>query len=211
LAVTKAVHVPTPGTTAASTKSRNQGLSANSATASGLASRYATALFELAVESNELDAVAADLDKVGDLLRESPDFARMIRSPIVSRDDQGKGVAAVAGQAGIGKLVQSFLGVLAKQRRLTALPQMTAAFGAMLAERRGEVAAELVSAVPLSDKDLAGIKTGIERYAGKKVRLSSSVDESLIGGLVVKVGSKMIDASLKTKLHQLELSMKGIG
>lgn len=203
--------MPAPGTTAASTKSRNQGLSATSATASGLASRYATALFELAVESKELDAVAADLEQVGTLLRESPDFARMVNSPTVSRADQEKGVAAIAVRAGIGKLVQNFLGVLAKQRRLQALPQMTAAFTAMLAARRGEVAAELVSAAPLSDQDLAGIKAGIERYAGKKVRLSSSVDESLIGGLVVTVGSKMIDASLKTKLHQLELSMKGIG
>ncbi|MDF1586633.1 F0F1 ATP synthase subunit delta [Geminicoccaceae bacterium 1502E] len=184
---------------------------AKSATASGLASRYATALFELAREQNKLDEVASDLDGVVRLLDESADMERLIKSPVLSREEQERAVVAIADRAGLRGLVRNFLGVLAQKRRLFALRTIVAAFRGMLAEHRGEATAEVVSATPLDERQMAAIKESVASFAGKAVSLTSSVDPSLLAGVVVRVGSRMIDASLKAKLQQLELSMKGVG
>jgi F-type H+-transporting ATPase subunit delta len=174
-----------------------------------LAGRYAVALFELAQEQDALDAVAGDLHGLRDLLHGSADLERLIRSPVVSRDEQARAITAVGERAGFTPLTLQFLGLLAHKRRLFALPDVIAAYDAMLSEHRGEVGAELVSAVPLSDEQLESVQRQLAGAVGQTVKLSTAVDPSLLGGLIVRVGSRMIDASIRTKLHQLELALKG--
>ncbi|HLT01876.1 MAG TPA: F0F1 ATP synthase subunit delta [Geminicoccaceae bacterium] len=176
---------------------------------SGLAGRYAVALFELAQEQDALDEVARDLHALRDLLAESADLERLIRSPVLSRDEQARALAAVGERAGFAPLTLKFLGLLAHKRRLFALPDVIEAYDAMLAEHRGEVGAEVVSAIPLSDEQLASVREQLAAAVGQTVKLSTKVDPGLLGGLVVRVGSRMIDASIRTKLHQLELALKG--
>jgi F-type H+-transporting ATPase subunit delta len=184
-------------------------LPASSANASGLAGRYAVALFELAEEERALDAVSGDLGALSRLLDESADLRRLIRSPVVSREEQARAIAAVGERAGFYRLTQSFLGFLAHKRRLFALPDIIRAFSAMLAEHRGEVGAELISARPLAEAQLERIRDQLGTSVGRTVNLSTAVDPDLLGGLVIRVGSRRVDASLRTKLHQLELAMKG--
>jgi F-type H+-transporting ATPase subunit delta len=167
------------------------------------------ALFELADEQNALDLAAGDLEGLKSLLAESPELRRLIRSPVLSREEQARALKAVAERAGFSNLTQRFLGLLAHQRRLFALPEIIGAFEAMLAEHRGEVGAELISAVPLSEEQIAAVREQLGKAIGQKVRLTAAVDPDLLGGLIVRVGSRMIDASLRTKLHQLELAMRG--
>jgi F-type H+-transporting ATPase subunit delta len=174
-----------------------------------LAGRYAVAMFELAQEQDALDAVAGDLHGLRDLLHGSADLERLIRSPVVSRDEQARAITAVGERAGFTPLTLQFLGLLAHKRRLFALPDVIAAYDAMLSEHRGEVGAELVSAVPLSDEQLESVQRQLAGAVGQTVKLSTAVDPSLLGGLIVRVGSRMIDASIRTKLHQLELALKG--
>lgn len=178
--------------------------------ASGPAGRYATALFELASQRHALEQVETDLGSLGQAIDESPDLARMITSPVVSRDGQGKAMDALAGKLGLGQIVQNFLGVLARQRRLGALPAVIADFRRQLAAHRGEETAQVTSAVALDDAQLSAVRDAVAGYAGRPVQLSAAVDPSLLGGIVVRIGSRMIDASLKTKLHNLELSMRGL-
>jgi F-type H+-transporting ATPase subunit delta len=175
-----------------------------------LANRYATALFELASERNALEQVEGDLASLDRAIGETTDLARLISSPIVSREDQARGMAALADQLGLSDIVKNFLGVLAERRRLAALPAIIAEFNRQLAAHRGEETAEVTSAVPLDESQLASIKDAVAAYAGRPVQLSASVDPGLLGGLVVRIGSRMIDASLKTKLQHLELSMRGV-
>ena len=175
-----------------------------------MAGRYATALFELAAERHALDQVERDLATLEQALTASADLGRLIRSPVIGREDQGRAMAALAGKLGLGEITCNFLGVLAGQRRLGALPGVAAAFKRLLAVHRGEETAEVVSAVPLDEDELASVKSAVARYAGRPVQLSASVDPALLGGIVVRVGSRMIDASLKTKLQNLELSMRGV-
>ena len=184
-------------------------MAAATAKASGLAGRYATALFELAREQNALDRLADDLQSLRSLYAESADFRRLVRSPLLSRDQQGKVIAIIAERAGAADLTRRFLGLLARQGRLFALPDVIEAFAALLAAHRGEVSAELISAVALSDEQLGKVKERLSETVGKSVLLSTSIDPALLGGIVVRVGSRMIDASLRTKLHRLELAMKG--
>lgn len=167
------------------------------------------ALFELARDRDGLDRVAGDLGDVQSLLDESADLRRLIRSPVISRDDQGRALEAVAERAGFDPLTRQFLGFLAHQRRLFALPQMVRAYQGMLAEHKGEVGAEVSSAVALSEAQLATVQQQLSAALGQTVTLSTTVDPGLLGGLVVRVGSRMIDASIRTKLHQLELALKG--
>jgi F-type H+-transporting ATPase subunit delta len=167
------------------------------------------ALFELADEQNALDLAAGDLEGLKSLLGESPELKRLIRSPVLSREEQARALKAVAERAGFSDLTQRFLGLLAHQRRLFALPEIIGAFEAMLAEHRGEVGAELISAVPLSEEQIAAVREQLGKAIGQKVRLTAAIDPDLLGGLIVRVGSRMIDASLRTKLHQLELAMRG--
>ena len=174
-----------------------------------MAGRYAAALFDLAEEQSALDAVAGDLEALAGLIRESSDLRRLIRSPVLTREEQGRAIQAVAAKAGFTDLTQRFLGLLAHKRRLFALPEIIETFNAMLAEHRGEVGAELISAVPLSEQQIEAVREQLAKSVGRTVRLSTAVDPSLLGGLIVRVGSRMIDASIRTKLHQLELALRG--
>ena len=182
---------------------------AASTEASGLAGRYAGALFDLAKDQNALDQVQTDLSGLKGLLDESADLRRLIESPAISKDDQVKALTAVAQKAGASELATKFLGLLAAKRRAFVLPDVIDAYGSLLADERGEVQAEVVSAIELSKEQADDVQKKISKSVGKTVDMTSRVDPSLLGGLVVRVGSRMIDASLKTKLHQLELAMKG--
>lgn len=184
---------------------------ATSATATGLAQRYATALFDLAKDGKKLDRVGDDLSGIVGLMAESSDLKRLIESPVISRDEQGKAILAIAKKAGLDELTGRFLGVLAEHRRLFALPAMAKAFGDMLAAHKGEIAAEVVSAVPLGPNELETLKTSIAGFVGQAVTVETRVDPALLGGVVVRVGSRMLDASLRTKLQQLEQALKGRG
>lgn len=167
------------------------------------------ALFELAEEGGALDEVAGDLDGLAGLLDESSDLRRLIRSPVLGRDEQGRAIATIGERAGFQELTRNFLGFLANKRRLFALHDIIDAYRAMLAEHRGEVGAELISAVPLGDAQLERIRAQLGTSVGQTVNLTTAVDPELLGGLVIRVGSRMVDASLRSKLHQLELAMKG--
>lgn len=183
-----------------------------SSSLAGFTGRYATALFQLADETGRVDAVASDLTAIAALIAESPDLERMISSPAISRNDQNNAITAILNKAGADELVSKFLGVIAENGRLFALPQIIDRFLADLAAHRGEVSAEVVSAVPLDAKLEAEVKKAVSGVAGSdKISLSMRVDETLIGGLVVRIGSRMIDTSIKTKLNKLEMTMKGVG
>ena len=177
---------------------------------SGLAERYAAALFDLADERRMLDEVANNLRELRAMLHASGDFLRLIRSPILSRDQQAKAIGMVAERAGLSPLVRDFLAVVARNRRLFAVPAMIEAFLAKLAARRGEVTAEVFSAQPLSEAQLAALNEQLRRSIGSRVSVDVRVDPGLIGGLVVKLGSRMVDGSIKSKLQRLQLAMKSI-
>jgi len=176
----------------------------------GLAGRYATALYELAHDAGQLDAVAGDLGRLKALIAESADLRRVIGSPLVARAQQAKAMAALVEKAGLGDPVRRFVGVIARNRRLAALPAVIDAFTALLALRRGETVAEIVSARPLTPAQADAIGAAVRGAAGRKVTLDLKVDPKLIGGLKVKVGSRLVDASLATKLSRLQFAMKGL-
>ena len=176
---------------------------------SGLAGRYATALFDLARERGALDDVAGDLARVRAMLDESADLRRAVRSPLIPRAEQGAVMAALAERAGLGAVVAGFLGVLARNRRLFALADAIRGFEALLARHRGEVTAEIVTARPLDTARRGAIARALVGAYGPGVRLAARVDPALIGGLTVKLGSRMIDASIRTRLHALAAAMKG--
>jgi F-type H+-transporting ATPase subunit delta len=178
---------------------------------SGLAERYAAALFELADERRMLDPVAADLRALKTMIGESADLVRLIRSPILSRAEQGRAIAALAEHAGLTPLVRDFLGVVARNRRLFAVPAMIDSYLAKLAERRGEVTAEVTAAQTLSEAQLARLGEELRRALGRRVAVEVQVDPALLGGLIVKVGSRLIDGSLRSRLARLQLAMKGAG
>jgi F-type H+-transporting ATPase subunit delta len=176
-----------------------------------LAERYAAALFELADEQHQLDAVAGDLRELRAMLHESPDLDRLLRSPVLSREEQAQAIAALAERAGLSKLTKDFLGVVAGNRRLFAVPAMIDAYLNQLTERRGEVTAEVTTAQPLNDAQQNTLGEQLRRAVGRRITIDLRVDPSLLGGMIVKVGSRMIDGSLKSRLHRLQLAMKGVG
>lgn len=178
--------------------------------ASGLAARYAGALYELADEAKNLDEVASDLQGLKAMFADSSDFRRLIRSPVMRRDDQERAIAALAKKAEAQPLTVNFLRLLARNRRLFALDQMVDAFLAILAERRGEFRAKVTSAHALSDAQMSSLENSLREVAGAKVTLETAVDSSLLGGLVVQLGSRMYDSSLRTKLQRLQHAMKGV-
>ena len=186
-------------------------MSADSIGATGLAGRYATALFDLAEADKQLDRVSGDLGQLGRMIEESRDLTRLIRSPAISRQDQGRAMAAVLKKAKMSALTRNFVGTVAKNRRLFALPAMIAAYQGLLARHRGESTAEVVSAQPLTKKQIERIGGSLKKAIGSKVAIDAKVDPGLLGGLVIKIGSRMVDSSIRTKLTQLRLSMKGIG
>lgn len=176
-----------------------------------LAGRYATALFDLADEQKLLDPVADDLRALKAMLDASADLQRLVRSPVLSRDDQGAAMAALADKAELQTLTRNLLGLLARNRRLFLLRPAIDAFLATLAARRGEVSAEVTSAQPLSDSQLAAVTAALETSVAGHVSVAAKVDPALLGGMVVRVGSRMVDSSLRSKLQRLELAMKGAG
>ena len=178
--------------------------------ASGLASRYAGALYELADEANTLDQVASDLQGLKAMFAENSDFRRLIRSPVMRRDDQERAITALATKAEAQTLTSNFLRLLARNRRLFVLDQIVDSFLAILAERRGEVQAKITSAHALSAEQMGSLEKSLRDVAGAKVTLETTVDPSLLGGLVVQLGSRMYDSSLRTKLQRLQNAMKGV-
>ena len=186
-------------------------MAAESTGVSGLAERYAAALFELADERHELDAVAGDLRELRAMLAASDDLLRLVRSPVLTRAEQGKAMAAIAADAKLSELTADFIGVVARNRRLFAVPAMIGAYLAKLAERRGEITAEVTAAQPLSDAQQNALGEQLRRVVGSRVTIDVRVDASLLGGMILKIGSRMVDGSLKGQLQRLQLSMKGIG
>lgn len=178
---------------------------------SGVAGRYAAALFDLALSKDCLDAVAGDLAGLRAKMAESADLAALVKSPTVGREAQSRAVLAIAEKAKLDPLTQSFLGVVARNRRLGQLIAISVAFGRLLAAHRGEISADVSSAQPLSEKQLDALKASLKKATKRDVTITAGVDPRLLGGLVVKVGSRMIDDSLRTKLNNLTDFMKGIG
>lgn len=179
--------------------------------ASGLAERYAAALFDIADERHALDPVAEDLRQLRTMLKESGDLSRLLRSPVLSRDAQAQAIAAVGERAGLLLLTRDFLAVVARNRRLFAVPDMIEAYLAKLAERRGEITAEVTVAQPLNEARTAALTEQLRRAVGARVAVDIRVDPALLGGMTVKVGSRMVDASLKSRLQRLQLAMKSTG
>jgi F-type H+-transporting ATPase subunit delta len=175
----------------------------------GLAARYAHALFELAQDAGAVDVVSADLASLRRATEASPDLRRLVRSPVFSAEDQAKALKAILGEMGANALTTKFVLLVAQKRRLPALAQITQAYEHLIATSRGETVAEVIAARSLSDSEIAELKTVLKSRLGKEPRLHSKVDPTLLGGLVVKVGSRMIDSSLRTKLTGLRAAMRG--
>lgn len=185
-------------------------MSAQKSIVSGIAGRYAVALFELAEEQKALDSVAGDLDTLVKLLDGNADFRRMVASPLLSRAEQAKAMAAIAKKAELADLTAKFLGVLARNRRLNQLKRVIQDFRRLLRAHRGEVTADVATPMPLTDGQRQTLAKKLHQAIGRDVSFDEHVDPSLLGGLVVKVGSRMVDSSLKTKLNRLEIAMKGV-
>lgn len=175
---------------------------------SGMAGRYATALFELALEEKATDKVRADLDAFDKLIAENADLQRLVRSPVFGADEQLKALSAILDKAGIKGTAANFLRVITSNRRLFAVRDMIRGFRALVAKHKGEVSADVTVAEKLSDKNLAALKGALNSVTGKDVDLNVTVDPAIIGGLVVKLGSRMIDTSLRTKLNSIKYAMK---
>ncbi|MGH6761183.1 MAG: F0F1 ATP synthase subunit delta [Phyllobacterium sp.] len=178
---------------------------------SGVAQRYAGSLFDLAVEAKSIPQVGKDLDRFEALLKGSEDLQRLINSPVFSAEDQVKAISAIVNKAKIAGLVANFLRVVAGNRRLFAVPGMIEAFRQLAAAHRGEVSAEVTSAHALTAAQQTELKAALKSVAGKDVTINVTVDPSILGGLIVKMGSRQIDTSLRTKLSSLKLALKEVG
>jgi F-type H+-transporting ATPase subunit delta len=176
-----------------------------------MAGRYAAALFDLAKEQRQLEQVERDVTAFQAMLDGSDDLRRLVRSPVISADDQAKGLAAILDQASISGLTANFLKLITRNRRLFAATDMLKGFRTLLARDRGEVSANVASAHPLTPEQMQVLSDTLRTAVGKNVRIDTQVDPGLLGGLIVKIGSRMIDSSLRTKLNNLKVVMKGIG
>ena len=176
---------------------------------SGMAGRYAHALFELARETKATDAVKSDLERFNAMMADSDDLTRLVRSPVFGVDEQLKALSAILDKAGISGLAANFLRVITTNRRLFAVRDMIRAYRALVARHRGEVTAEVTVAEPLNDSNLGALKDALKNVTGgKAIDLDVQVDPAIIGGLIVKVGSRMVDTSLRTKLNAIKFAMK---
>ena len=184
-------------------------MAAEKAHETGLAGRYANAVFELAQEQGKVDRVAEDFAGLKSAVAQSHDFARLVKSPLFSHEDQARALKPVLAQMGADALTTKFLLTLTGKRRLFALDQVIAAYDRLVARLKGEVQAEVVSAHVLSSAQTAELKAVLKEKLGREPRLDTKVDPTLLGGLVVKVGSRMIDSSLRTKLAGLRAAMRG--
>ena len=174
-----------------------------------LQGRYASALFDLASENGTVTTVESDLEKIEQAIGESDDLSSLIRNPQVSRDDAGKIMGSVGEVLGLSDLTNNFLGVLAANRRLSVLPEIIRAFSAIAAAARGEVTADVTSAHALGEDQVEALRQKLEAREGRKVKVKTNVDPDLLGGLVVTIGSKRIDSSIRTRLNSLAQAMKG--
>ncbi len=177
---------------------------------SGMAGRYAKALFELALEEHAIDAVKADLGRFAALIADSPDLQRLVRSPVFTAEQQTKALSAILDKVGIAGLAAQFLKVASSNRRLFAAPDMIGAFRALVARHKGETSATIMVAEKPSETHLAAIKDALKAVTKKDVQIEVKVDPSIIGGLIVKLGSRMVDTSLRTKLNTIKLAMKEV-
>ncbi len=177
----------------------------------GIAARYATAVFELAKEGDDLRVLESDIETLDSALSDSEDFAALIHSPIYTRDQQSAAIEALAKKMELSSILTNTLGLMAAKRRLFVLPQLVACLRDLIAEENGEVTAEVTAAKALTDAQQDKLAESLKATVGKDVKISMAVDESLIGGLVVKVGSKMIDTSIVAKLSKLQNAMKEVG
>jgi F-type H+-transporting ATPase subunit delta len=175
----------------------------------GLAGRYALAVFELAQEERAVEAVAGDFATLKQLMAENPELTRLIRAPVFSRDEQAAGMNGVLHRMEAAPLTRRFILLLASKRRLFALPGIIRAYGGMVSRQKGEMSAQVTSARPLSSDETAELKSILRSKLSKEVKLDSRVDSSLLGGLIVQVGSRMIDSSLRTKLNGFRAAMRG--
>jgi F-type H+-transporting ATPase subunit delta len=178
-------------------------------TVSGVPGRYASALFELASEEKSTDTVGQQLARFGAAIDGSADLKRLVRSPVFSSDDQVAALSGVAQELGLSGVALNFLKLVARNRRLSALPDIIKSYAILLAASKGEISGEVTSAQPLGDAQLNDLKAALKSSLGRDVALSTKVDSSILGGLIVKVGSRMMDNSLKTKLQNLKVAMKG--
>ena len=186
-------------------------MAAEDPSVSGVSGRYATALFELARDEKSIDAVKADLDRFDAMLADSADLKRLVRSPVFSADAQSKALTAVLEKAGISGIAANFLKVVTANRRLFLVSDVIRAFRALVARFKGEATADVTVAEQLNDKNLDALKTALKTVTGKDVALNVKIDPSIIGGLVVKLGSRMVDSSLRTKLNSIKHAMKEAG
>ena len=177
---------------------------------SGVAGRYGAALFELANESGTADAVSGDLKRFAAFIEESPDLKRLVTSPVFTADQQKAAVGAVLDRAGIGGIVANFIRLVAQKRRLFVLPAMIRAYETLLARKKGIVPAEVTVAEAMPDQLLADLKSALAKTAGQEVSLAVKVNPDIIGGMIVKLGHRMFDASLKTKLNALRVAMREV-
>ena len=175
-----------------------------------MAGRYATALFDLAHETNTIDAVKADLERFNALVAESADLNRLVRSPVFSAEEQLRALSAVLERAGIGDIAAKFLKLVASNRRLFAVRDMVKAYRELVAEHKDEATAEITVAERLKDDHVAALRSALKAVSGKDVSLDIKIDPAIIGGLVVKLGSRMVDSSLRTKLNALKHAMKEV-
>jgi F-type H+-transporting ATPase subunit delta len=181
-------------------------------TVSGMAGRYARALFELALDAKSVDAVKTDLENFDTMISESADLHRLVRSPVFGAEEQGKALAAVLAKAGIGGLAANFLKLITANRRLFAVRDMIRDFRKLVAKWKGEVTAEVTAAEKLSDTHVEALKNALKSITGEKaVDLNIKIDPAIIGGLTVKLGSRMVDSSLRTKLNAIKHAMKEAG
>ena len=176
-----------------------------------IAGRYAQAVFDIAREDGSIDKLADEVARLAAVLEESADLRDMLASPMLSRDDQARALGAVAERMGLGATLRNTLSLMADNRRLFALPQLVARLGELIADMRGEVTAEVVSAQPLSDEQSQRLIRTLAEKSGKTVKLNTRVDEGLIGGMIVQLGSRMIDTSVRSKLASLQNVMKEVG
>jgi F-type H+-transporting ATPase subunit delta len=176
---------------------------------SGMAGRYGNALFELALDNKATDVVKADLDRFDALIAGNPDLNRLVRSPVFGADEQLRALAAILDKAGIGGLAANFLRVVVTNRRLFAVRDMIRAYRALVAQHKGEVTAQVTVAERLSDKNLDALKGALKSVTGgKDIDFDVKIEPAIIGGLIVKVGSRMVDSSLRTKLNAIKIAMK---
>ncbi len=186
-------------------------MSETASISTGIAARYATAIFELAKEDKSLDAVEKDVDALDAAMADSEDFRNLISSPVYSRGDQQAAITAIATKMGLSGNLTNLMGLMASKRRLFVLPQLIRALRDMIADAKGEVSADVVAAKELTKAQQDKLAKSLKASVGKDVKINMAVDESLIGGLVVKVGSKMIDTSIRSKLSNLQNAMKEVG